>query len=259
MAVLIVFSFIINYPLKIAEPAKSGQKLLTFLQGIRIFANILVLLSIFTTNKYHTCIAHRASRLETTLLNLNISTDYSRMWDKTITDFFLIASTITLICLTLYEKSICYIIWESISIYFTVGITYNTITSVRSPLLEISKTLDKITNRFDENTDSLQKSYNVSQLDKLLLISKAHTLIFESVENISKSVSKFLIFIFCFTPLEILIIVMTFQKEVVSRSFVATAVFDFSMICYIIYSSADIKKKVSVNLLQFIYRSITAD
>lgn len=257
MTVLILYSFITNYRTKISGPSKSGQKLLTFLQGIRTFMNVLVELSIFRTNKYQERIVLRAHHLEKTLLNLNVGTDYSRMWDKIITDFFVIAFTIALICLTLYEEGFWYIIWESIGIYFSVGITYITVTSVRSPLLDISKTLDQITETLEQDMESLQKTYSVSKLDKLLLISKAHTLIFESVEDISKSVSTFLMFMFYFTALQILIIVMTFQKEVVSKSFVAIAIFDFGMICYLIYSSADIKSKVSVFAkMNFILRSI---
>lgn len=207
--------------------------------------NVFIILNTLGANKFHKKLALHAIHLEKILLNLNIPTHYHEMWSEIVISYLILGTTFSLITLTFYEECLLYIFWECMNAYFTMGITYISISSIKSPLLNLSRALDQITVALIQITDqSSQHLKNITRIDAFVLVSKAHTLLFKSMEHIFEIVSKFIMFFFCFNAIEILIIIMTYQKENVSRSFLAMAAFDFGMICYVISTSARIRKKV---------------
>lgn len=219
--------------------------LLIHLQGVRTIVNVFVVLNSLGTNRSHKRIGVYAKHLEKVLLELNIPTQYYKMWSEIIINYLILGTAFSLVTLAFYEECLSYIFWECVNVYFTMGVTYISISNIKSPLLNLSRALDHIKTALLRITDqSTQQLKNISKIDAFLIVSKTHTLLFESMEHILDTVSKFIIFFFCFNAIEILIIIMTYQKQIVSRSFLAMAVFDFGMICYVISTSAEIRKKV---------------
>lgn len=215
----------------------------------------MILRSFYMTH-YQTRIALRALRVEKTLLKLNIPTDYYNMYRQIIIDYFFVGISVCIVAMTFNEDISGYISWECVNTYFSFGITFIFISYSRCPLLNIATALDQIKAVIFIMKDSnfgkrrkdhflLQRSSNVSQLDVFFTISEAHTMIFESIEHITRIVSKFSMLFFCFNAFEIMVIAMTYHKEDIKTQFIAATCFYFSMLFYAIHHSAKIKKKVS--------------
>lgn len=206
--------------------------------------NSIMIIRTFQLNMYQRRIIHQAVRLEKIFRKLNIPTDYYEMWSRNVIEYTTIGIIFCLVSVTLYDEDVCYIYWECLNAYFSIGISYVVISFIRLPLLNTS--LDKLNSVVIRITNhSPRRPNNMSKLAAIILLSKAHTILFESLEYIREIASKFTICLFCFNALQILLLFMTSQTEDISTTFWVIAIYDFSIIFYIIISAAETKKKVS--------------
>lgn len=205
--------------------------------------NSIMIIGTFQLSKYERRIIHQVVHLEKIFLKLNIHSNYYEVWNRVVVEYTIIGITFCSVLISLYNEGMSYIFWECLNAYFSLGISYVVVSNIRSPLLNIA--LDKI--------DSLlvkimkhpsRNSNNGSKLVALILVTKAHALIFQSMEYIGEIVSKFTMFLFCFNALQILVLLMTSQVENISKTYWVTACYDCMIIFYIIFTVAATKKKV---------------